>query len=65
MEYLMFLWSIRSLKSQLYILSIEKFLLRIFAFDQMDYAHQLSIHQYEMLMLNETNREIYQKLDEL
>ena len=63
MDYLMFLRSIRSSNFRLYISSIARFLPWIFVFDHVHYARWLTIHHYDMEMLNETNPAIYEEFD--
>ena len=63
MDYLMFLRSIRSSNFRLYIASIARFLAWIFVFDHVLYARWLTIHHYDMEMLNETNPEIYDEFN--
>ena len=61
MGYLMFLLSIRSSNFKLYVSSIGNFLPWIFAFDHVHYARWLTIHHYDMEMLQEINPEIYEE----
>ena len=63
MNYLMFLRSIRSSNFGLYVSSIGKFWPWIFVLNHVHYARWLTIHQYDMEILNETLPEIYHKFN--
>ena len=61
MDYLLFLRSIRSRIFDLYIHSLDKLLPWVFAFNRCNYARWMSVHQFDMEMLNKTNPLVYQE----
>ena len=58
LDYLLFLRAIRSGDFRLYKFSISKLLPWLFAFDHFHYARWLSIHLYDMEVLDETDPEV-------
>ena len=61
LDYLLFLHSIRSGDFRLYKFSISKLLPWLFAFDHFHYARWLSIHLYDMQILDKTDREVHEE----
>ena len=59
--YLLFMRSIRTASFDLYVYSLEKLLPWIFALDHHHYARWLSVHHYDMQMLQTTNPDIYEE----
>ena len=55
MDYLLFLRSIRSRKFSLYVRSLGKLLPWTFVSDHYNYAQWISVHHYDMEMLQESN----------
>ena len=59
-----FLRSIRTGNFQLYLHSMEKMIPWFFALDHFHYARWLSVHVYDMRMLEITNANVYEAFDE-
>ena len=59
MGYLLFLRSIRYLKFSLYVHSLDKLLPRKVDFDHYNYAQWMSVHHYDIEMLQESNSSIF------
>ena len=59
MGYLLFLRSIRYLKFSLYVHSLDKLLPRKVDFDHYNYAQWVSVHHYDIEMLQESNSSIF------
>ena len=63
MGYLLFLRSIRSRKFSLYVHSLGNFLPGTFVFDHYNYARWISVHHYDIGMLQESNSSIFHEFE--
>ena len=63
LDYLLFMRSIRTANFTLYVYSLEKLLPWIFALDHIHYARWLTVHHYDMQMLQVTNPDIYYQFE--